>query len=39
VDDLPSRTAASEARIAAHDAAIVSHQHPDHDTADWPPQA
>lgn len=22
--------------VAAHDASIVSYQHPDHDTADWP---
>ena len=34
---LPRRTAANEPRIAVHDAAIVSFQHPDHDTADWPP--
>jgi hypothetical protein len=39
LDELPSRTAASEPRIAAHDAAVVSFQHPDHDTADWPPDA
>jgi len=24
--------------VAAHDASIVSHQHPDHDTAEWPPR-
>ena len=29
---------ADEPRAAAHIASIVSHQHPDHDTADWPPQ-
>ena len=38
VAGLPSRTAASEPRIAAHDAAIVSLQHPDHETKEWPPR-
>jgi hypothetical protein len=28
-----------EPRAAAHLAGIVSFQHPDHDTADWPPRA
>lgn len=36
LDALPSRMAASAPRIAARDAQIVSFQHPDHDTADWP---
>lgn len=31
--------AADEPRAAAHLASIVSYQHPDHDTADWPPKA
>jgi hypothetical protein len=31
--------AEDEPRAAAHLARIVSHQHPDHDTAEWPPQA
>jgi hypothetical protein len=30
--------AADEPRAAAHLASIVSYQHPDHDTADWPPK-
>jgi hypothetical protein len=29
--------AADEPRAAAHIAGIVSYQHPDHDTAEWPP--
>jgi len=28
-----------EPRAAAHLASIVSYQHPDHDTTDWPPDA
>ena len=27
-----------EPRAAAHLASIVSYQHPDHDTAEWPPK-
>ena len=34
--DLPVH-AMDEPRAAAHLAGIVSYQHPDHDTADWPP--
>ena len=30
--------AADEPRAAAHLASIVSYQHPDHDTAEWPPR-
>ena len=26
-------------QVEAHDASIVSYQHPDHDTAQWPPRA
>jgi hypothetical protein len=35
--DLPVRTAAQNDQYAAAYAAIVSHQHPDHDTEAWPP--
>lgn len=39
-DDLPSLPVhrADEPRAAAHLAGIVSYQHPDHDTAEWPPK-
>ena len=36
VDDLASLPLESEALEAAEHATIVSHQHPDHDTAAWP---
>ena len=34
---LPHRTVAETAEVASHTTGIVSHQHPDHDTSDWPP--
>jgi hypothetical protein len=34
---LPTRTAEESAKVAPFYAGIVSHQHPDHDTAEWPP--
>jgi hypothetical protein len=34
---LPGRTPEEAARAAAHYAAIVSNQHPDHDTEQWSP--
>ena len=37
IAQLPTRTAHEEAQVAAHYAGIVSFQHPDHDTASWPP--
>jgi hypothetical protein len=40
VDDLPklhTRTDAEDQGQAAFNASIVSYQHPDHDTAAWPP--
>ena len=35
VAELP---AADGPQSAAHDAGVVSYQHPDHDTAEWPPR-
>ncbi len=34
---LPTRSEAEAARVAGFFASIVSYQHPDHDTAGWPP--
>lgn len=34
---LPTRTAAESAKVDPFYAGIVSNQHPDHDTAEWPP--
>jgi hypothetical protein len=34
---LRTRTPEEEAKVASHYAGIVSYQHPDHDTAEWPP--
>lgn len=34
---LPTRTEAESAKVADFYASIVSYQHPDHDTAAWPP--
>lgn len=34
---LPTRTEAEAATVAVRYASIVSRQHPDHDTNDWPP--
>ncbi|MFN3853377.1 MAG: GFA family protein [Phreatobacter sp.] len=34
---LPTRTPAEQAKVDAFLASIVSFQHPDHDTDDWPP--
>jgi hypothetical protein len=36
---LPVRPDGAEPKADAFKAAVVSHQHPDHDTAAWPPQA
>jgi hypothetical protein len=36
---LPTRSENEAARVAPFYASIVSHQHPDHDTAAWPPTA
>ena len=36
---LPTRSAEEAAKVADFYAGIVSHQHPDHDTATWPPKA
>ena len=33
---LPGRPPEEAAKLAGFYAAIVSHQHPDHDTAEWP---
>lgn len=38
LSSLPVRMGAAAARHDAHNATIVSHQHPDHDTAAWPPK-
>jgi hypothetical protein len=40
VDELPAlpRREPDEPRIAAYQADLVSYQHPDHDTDDWPPK-
>lgn len=35
--DLPGRPAEEAAKLQGYYAAIVSRQHPDHDTAAWPP--
>jgi hypothetical protein len=35
---LPTRLPGEEPEAAAFHASIVSYQHPDHDTAEWPPQ-
>ena len=35
---LPTRSAEEAARVAGEYAAIQSYQHPDHDTAEWPPK-
>ena len=37
LSDLPTRTAEERAKVAPFYADIVSRQHPDHDTAEWPP--
>ena len=37
VDDLPDLPAESGTLVAADHATVVSRQHPDHDTATWPP--
>jgi hypothetical protein len=34
---LPTRTPAEAAKVAGFFASIVSNQHPDHETAQWPP--
>lgn len=34
--NLPGRSPEEEAKVAPHFAAIVSYQHPDHDTETWP---
>jgi hypothetical protein len=34
---LPTRTAGEAPEIDAFNAGVVTHQHPDHDTAEWPP--
>ncbi|MDP3852197.1 GFA family protein [Phenylobacterium sp.] len=36
--DLPAKTPEEEAKMQAHYATIVSHQHPDHETPEWPPR-
>jgi hypothetical protein len=36
---LPVKGVAEEAEMQAYYASIVSHQHPDHDTDPWPPEA
>jgi hypothetical protein len=36
---LPTRAPGAEPKQEAFNASIVSHQHPDHDTAAWPPRA
>jgi hypothetical protein len=35
---LPTRPDGTDPRMEAFKARIVSYQHPDHDTAEWPPQ-
>ncbi len=35
---LPTRTPEEAEKVAGFYASVVSHQHPDHDTAAWPPQ-
>ena len=36
---LPTRSAEEAQAVADHYTGIVSYQHPDHDTAEWPPKA
>lgn len=36
LDTLPERTPEEMLRVAGHYNGIVSYQHPDHDTAEWP---
>jgi hypothetical protein len=36
---LPTRAPGAEPKQEAFNTSIVSHQHPDHDTAAWPPRA
>ena len=36
--DLPERPESEAHKAAAYYASIVSYQHPDHDTDDWPPE-
>ncbi len=36
--DLPTPGSGEAAQMQAHYAAVVSHQHPDHDTDQWPPK-
>ena len=38
IDDLPARTPADEAAMLAKYGPVASRQHPDHDTAVWPPE-
>ncbi len=38
IHDLPTRTPADEAAVLAKYGPVVSRQHPDHDTAVWPPR-
>lgn len=35
---LPVRPYGAVPEVDAFNAAVVSHQHPDHDTAEWPPK-
>ena len=35
---LPTRAPGSEPKQEAFNASVVSYQHPDHDTAEWPPR-
>ena len=39
IASLPMRKAGDEPAIDAFKASLTSFQHPDHDTAEWPPQA
>jgi hypothetical protein len=38
LDQLPGRTPEETAKLARYYAAVVSNQHPDHDTDDWTPK-
>jgi len=38
INSLPVRDFASDAEYAAFMKSVVSYQHPDHDTAEWPPR-
>jgi len=38
LDTLPVRTPEEMQRVAKHYQGIVSYQHPDHDTSEWPPK-